>query len=120
MSAERYVKIRSVEDIPGTIRDLVHLQIVDDKVEAVEVKVGDDFIRIVKNGTYTDDLKVLKTANKERKLKYKVKGTIYGVEITPKEFNDVLDAESFILEHAYRDADLNVYTEEYFVDKTEI
>lgn len=66
--------IKAVNSSDIKLKDIdVNLQIVDGKIEAVVVTdVDGKFIRVVKDGTYSDNLKVLIEEPKEFETVYKV------------------------------------------------
>ncbi len=82
---ERYVKINSEEEIPFEFQGMVKFQITDGVIEAVILESENgSVLRIVKNGTYSDALKVVTNAPKVEITKYKLQGSVYGLPIVPE------------------------------------
>ena len=95
MEAIRLVTIKTQQEIPDSLKEIVKLQVQDNKIEAVVIKLGNEYVRITKGGTYSDDLKITKEQPKKEVKKWKVSGTVLESEIVPKIFNSEREAESF-------------------------
>ena len=95
METIRLVTIKTQQEIPDNLKEIVKLQVQDNKIESVVIKIGDEYVRITKNGTYTDELKITKEQPKKEVKKWKVFGEVLSAEIVPKVFKTLSEAESF-------------------------
>ena len=95
METIRLVTIKTQQEIPDNLKEIVKLQVQDNKIEAVVIKLGDEYVRITKSGTYTDELKITKEQPKKEVKKWKVFGEVLSAEIVPKVFKTLPEAESF-------------------------
>lgn len=95
METTRLVTIKTQQEIPDNLKEIIKLQVQDNKIEAVVIKLGDEYIRITKGGTYSDDLKITKEQPKKEVKKWKVSGEVLSAEIVPKVFKALSEAESF-------------------------
>ena len=95
METTRLVTIKTQQEIPDNLKEIVKLQVQDNKIEAVVIKLGDEYVRITKSGTYTDELKITKEQPKKEVKKWKVFGEVLSAEIVPKVFKTLSEAESF-------------------------
>lgn len=95
METTRLVTIKTQQEIPDNLKEIVKLQVQDNKIEAVVIKLGDEYVRITKSGTYTDELKITKEQPKKEVKKWKVFGEVLSAEIVPKVFKTLPEAESF-------------------------
>ena len=117
---ERFIKVASVLDLPESLKNVVQFQVVDGNVEAVIVTINDESVRIVVNGTYSNNLKVLKAEPKEEKKYYVVNGTVSGLRIIAQGFEKEDEADEFIRERSYSGAELTKEVISHFVDKVNI
>ncbi len=90
---ERYVTIKTEGNIPDDLKDSVSFQITDGNIEAVVVKVGEAFLRIVKSDSYGSNLKVLTNAPKKEVTKYRIVGEFLGVASVNEVFTSKSDAD---------------------------
>ena len=95
METIRLVTIKTQQEIPDNLKEIVKLQVQDNKIEAVVIKIGDEYVRITKSGAYTDELKITKEQPKKEVKKWKVFGEVLSAEIVPKVFKTLSEAESF-------------------------
>lgn len=95
METIRLVTIKTQQEIPDNLKEIVKLQVQDNKIEAVVIKLGNEYVRITKSGAYTDELKITKEQPKKEVKKWKVSGEVLFTEIVPKVFNTFSDAENF-------------------------
>ena len=95
METTRLVTIKTQQEIPDNLKEIVKLQVQDNKIEAVVIKLGDEYVRITKSGTYTDELKITKEQPKKEVKKWKVSGEVLFTEIVPKVFKTLSEAENF-------------------------
>ena len=95
METIRLVTIKTQQEIPDNLKEIVKLQVQDNKIEAVVIKLGDEYVRITKSGAYTDELKITKEQPKKEVKKWKVFGEVLSAEIVPKVFKTLSEAESF-------------------------
>ena len=56
---QRLISVKNASDLPEVFKGKVTFQVVDNNVEAVVFTEGDESIRIVNNGTYSNHLKIL-------------------------------------------------------------
>ena len=92
----RMTKIKDVNDL-GVFKDLVALQVVDGKVEAVILKNEGQELRITREGTYTDHLQLLKQEPLQETKKFRVAGEYMGIRIVPKVFDEEREATNYII-----------------------
>ena len=120
MNTVRMIRIENEEEIPEGLKDLVSFQIEDNKIEAVVIKSGKDFIRITKSEAYSNNLKISKTQPMKSVTRYRVHGTMFESEVIPKLFDTEFDAECFRKERevlcGHNNSDLRV---EEFVELKE-
>ena len=90
---DRVITVKNQCDLPDSIKPFVSFQLTDNNVEAVIVKVGEDSIRIVKNGTYSETLKVLTKQPLKSVTKYRLSGKYIGLTDVNEVFIDKYDAE---------------------------
>lgn len=79
MNTTRLTTVKNEAALPTSLRELVYFQVVDDKIEAVVVKIGEEFIRIVKADAYGVSLKVLTEQPKKEVEKWAVVGMFKGL-----------------------------------------
>jgi len=121
---QRMITIKSVNELPNAFKDMVEFQVTDNNIEAVLIKVGDDAIRIVKSGSYTDYVKVLMTQPKKEVTKYKLSGTVSGMVMVPEIFDS--ESKALLEKSEYEDkffsaqCDLKVESFTEFVDEDKI
>ena len=72
----RLISIKAVSELPEAFKDKVSFQVVDNNVEAVTFTVGEETLRIVTNGTYSNHLKILAQQPKKEVTKYKLSGIV--------------------------------------------
>jgi hypothetical protein len=90
------IKIKDVNDL-GVFKDIISLQVVDNKVEAIVVKAGKDELRIVKGDYYGNGLEILRQEPMQETKKFRVTGEYMGLQIVPKVFESEYDANSYII-----------------------
>ena len=95
METIRLVTIKTQQAIPDNLKEIIKLQVQDNKIEAVVIKLGNEYVRITKSGAYTDELKITKEQPKKEVKKWKVFGEVLFTEIVPKVFNTFSEAENF-------------------------
>ena len=95
METIRLVTIKKQQEIPDNLKEIIKLQVQDNKIEAVVIKLGDEYVRITKGGAYTDELKITKEQPKKEVKKWKVFGEVLLTEIVPKVFKTLSEAERF-------------------------
>ncbi len=87
---DRFITVKNQADLPDSVKPFVSFQLADNNVEAVIIKVGEDFIRVVKNGTYSETLKVLTKQPMKSVTKWRVVGSYLGLT----DVNEVFDTEA--------------------------
>lgn len=120
----RLISIKSTSELPEVFKDKVEFQVVDNKVEAVVVKVQGSYIRITPSGTYSNDLKILTEQPKKEVTKYKLKGTLCDVQIEEQIFDDERLAQNKKDDYEYRlpigEVNLTIEPTVVFVDEDKI
>lgn len=120
----RYTKITDVKELPTSLKEIVKLQVVDGSVEAVEIKVGNDMLRIVKADAYNSNLKLLTPQPMKEVVKWIVSGSISDVSIAEKEFESDFDAQNFInqkkTDFYCNSVDLTISPKSVFVEETKV
>lgn len=83
----KYVTVGKQDQLPVLEGVNVSLQITDGNIEAVVISQGDKSIRVVKNGTYNDYLKILTNSPEQYTTKYKASFTSDDGEYRSKVFD---------------------------------
>lgn len=105
----RLITITDEQGIPESLKSIISMQIVDNKVEAVVVKLDNDYIRITKGGTYTDTLKVMTEQPKIEVSKWKLHGKFAGLVEVEEMFDSEYEANNRKSEYL---SSLNHYSED--------
>lgn len=103
------VSITKQQDLPQSLVGVVSFQVENDKVEAVTVKMGDEYIRITKNEMYSSHLRISKEQGKIVIKKFALKGKYLGIVDVYEEFEDKYAAQE--KQEMYRNK-ANLYTAE--------
>ena len=90
----RLISIKAVSELPESFKDKVSSQVVDNNVEAVTFTVGEETLRIVTNGTYSNHLKILAQQPKKQVTKYKLSGVVGGLTMQPEMFDSDSEYEA--------------------------
>ena len=90
----RLISIKAVSELPEAFKDKVSFQVVDNNVEAVTFTVGEETLRIVTNGTYSNHLKILAQQPKKQVTKYKLSGVVGGLTMQPEMFDSDSEYEA--------------------------
>ena len=96
---DRMITVKTSAELPKSFVDKVSLQVVDNKVEAVIVQIGEDSIRIVKGDSYGNTLKVLKLQPQKEVVRYKLIGKFLGMADVCEVFEDKHSADSRAYEY---------------------
>lgn len=96
---DRMITVKTSFDLPKSLADKVTLQVIDDRVEAVVVQIGEEFIRIVKGDAYSNNLKVLKLQPKKEVTRYKLIGKFLGMADVCEVFEDKHSADNRAYEY---------------------
>ncbi len=103
MENVRLVSVKSVLDLPECFTSLVSFQIINDKIEAIILTNGNESIRICADGTYSNNLKVLKPQPKKEIQKWRIVGKIDDtIPMQPEVFNDEFTATERQRELTYK------------------
>ena len=105
----RMVSITKQQDLPQSLLGVVTFQVENDKVEAVVVKVGEEYIRITKSETYSSHLRISKEQGKIKVKKFALKGKYLGMVEVYEEFDDKYQAQSKLEDYRSK---ANLYTDE--------
>ena len=121
---QRMISIKSVNDLPDVFKDKVQFQVTDNNVEAVVFTLGDATLRIVTNGSYSNNLKVLQSQPKKEVTKYKLSGGIAGMQMQPEMFDSEKDADEkrkgYERKFDYDEVDLKIEPVVEFVEEDKI
>ena len=121
---QRMISIKSVNDLPDVFKDKVQFQVTDNNVEAVVFTLGDATLRIVTNGSYSNNLKVLQSQPKKEVTKYKLSGGIAGMTMQPEMFDSEYDADEkrkvYERKFDYNEVDLKIEPVVEFVEEDKI
>ena len=98
----RLISIKAVSELPEAFKDKVSFQVVDNNVEAVTFTVGEETLRIVNNGTYSNHLKILAQQPKKKVTKYKLSGIVGGLTMQPEMFDSEHEADEKRKSYEYK------------------
>ena len=98
----RLISIKAVSELPEAFKDKVSFQVVDNNVEAVVITVGEETLRIVTNGTYSNHLKILTQQPKKQVTKYKLSGIVGGLTMQPEMFDSEHEADEKRKSYEYK------------------
>ena len=98
----RLISIKAVSELPEAFKDKVSFQVVDNNVEAVTFTVGEETLRIVTNGTYSNHLKILTQQPKKQVTKYKLSGIVGGLTMQPEMFGSEYEADEKRKSYEYK------------------
>ena len=98
----RLISIKAVSELPEAFKDKVSFQVVDNNVEAVTFTVGEETLRIVTNGTYSNHLKILTQQPKKQVTKYKLSGIVGGLTMQPEMFDSEHEADEKRKSYEYK------------------
>ena len=120
----RLISVKTVSDLPEAFKDKVSFQVVDNKVEAVVFTIGEETLRVVPNGTYSNDLKILTQQPKKQVTRYKLSGSVGGLTMQPELFDQELEADAKRKSYEYKfnfdQVDLKIDPVVEFVDEEKI
>lgn len=102
---QRLISVKTASDLPEVFKDKVTFQVVDNNVEAVVFTEGEESIRIVTNGTYSNHLKILAQQPKKQVTKYKLYGSVQGMTMVPEIFETEHEAVEKRAAYSYRSYD---------------
>lgn len=121
---QRLISVKTASDLPEVFKGKVTFQVVDNNVETVVFTEGEESIRIVTNGTYSNHLKILAQQPKKQVTKYKLSGTVCGIVMQPEIFESEYDAEEKRKNYEYKlnfdEVDLKIEPVVEFVDEEKI
>lgn len=98
----RLISIKAVSELPEAFKDKVSFQVVDNNVEAVTFTVGEETLRIVTNGTYSNHLKILTQQPKKQVTKYKLSGIVGDLTMQPEMFDSEQEADEKRKNYEYK------------------
>ena len=98
----RLISIKAVSELPESFKDKVSFQVVDNNVEAVTFTVGEETLRIMNNGTYSNHLKILAQQPKKQVTKYKLSGIVGGLTMQPEMFDSEYEADEKRKSYEYK------------------
>lgn len=116
---DRFITVKNQSDLPESIKPLVSFQLADNNIEAVVIKVGEDFIRVVKNGTYSETLKVLTKQPMKSVTKWRLSGKFLDIVDVDEVFESKQSADEKEQEYSrkaeWKDTGLTVSSFEQLV-----
>ena len=119
---DRFESVKDVSALPSSLKEIVCFQVVDNKIEAITVNYNGESIRIVVEGTYSTNLKVLKEQEKQKVSKYNLKGKYAGLVEVDEIFDSLHDAQNRLSEFertsGYNLTGLGIVEITVLVDKT--
>ena len=98
----RLISIKAVSELPEVFKDKVSFQVVDNNVQAVVITLGEETLRIVTNGTYSNHLKILAQQPKKEVTKYKLSGIVGGLTMQPEMFDSEHEADEKRKSYEYK------------------
>ena len=120
----RLISIKAVSELPEAFKDKVSFQVVDNNVEAVTFTVGEETLRIVTNGTYSNHLKILTQQPKKQVTKYKLSGVVGGLTMQPEMFDSEHEADEKRKSYEYKfnfgEVELKIEPAVEYVDEEKI
>lgn len=123
-NTQRLISVKTVSELPEAFKDKVSFQVVDNKVEAVIFTIGEETLRVVVNGTYSNDLKILTQQPKKQVTRYKLSGSVGGLVMQPEMFDQELEADEKRKSYEYKfdfdKVDLKIEPVVEFVDEEKI
>lgn len=121
---QRLISVKTVSDLPEAFKDKVSFQVIDNKVEAVVFTIGEETIRVVREGTYNDNLKVLSQQPKKQVTRYKLSGSVGGLVMQPELFDQEVEADAKRKSYEYKfdfdQVDLKIESVVEFVEEEKI
>ena len=99
---QRLISVKNASDLPEVFKGKVTFQVVDNNVEAVVFTEGDESIRVVTNGTYSNHLKILTKQPKKQVTKYKLSGVVGGLTMQPEMFDSEYEADEKRKSYEYK------------------
>ena len=99
---QRLISVKNASDLPEVFKSKVTFQVVDNNVEAVVITVGEETLRIVTNGTYSNHLKILTQQPKKQVTKYKLSGIVGGLTMQPEMFDSEYEADEKRKSYEYK------------------
>ena len=99
---QRLISVKNASDLPEVFKGKVTFQVVDNNVEAVVFTEGEESIRIVTNGTYSNHLKILAQQPKKQVTRYKLSGTVGGLVMQPETFESEHEADEKRKSYEYK------------------
>ena len=88
----RNVTLKDVKEL-GVLGEIITLQFQDGNIEAVTIKYKDASVRITKNGSYSETLKLSVEKDKEIVKKWKLSGCFMGLTDVEQIFDDKYEAQ---------------------------
>lgn len=120
----RLISVKTVSELPEAFKDKVSFQVVDNKVEAVIFTIGEESIRVVREGAYSNDLKILTQQPKKQVTRYKLSGSVGGLVMQHEMFDQELEADTKRKSYEYKfdsdQVDLKIEPMVEFVDEEKI
>ena len=89
----RLISIKAASDLPSEFKDKIELQIVDNAIEAVVLKINGQSVRIVGTDNYSKNVKILTEQPKKEVTKYQLIGKVADLEVQPQTYDTEYEAE---------------------------
>lgn len=89
----RLISIKAASDLPSEFKDKIELQIVDNAIEAVVLKINGQSVRIVGTDNYSKNVKILTAQPKKEVTKYRLVGKVADLDVQPQTYDTEREAE---------------------------
>lgn len=89
----RLISIKAASDLPSEFKDKIELQIVDNAIEAIVLKINGQSVRIVGTDNYSRNVKILAAQPKKEVTKYQLVGKVADLDVQPQTYNTEHEAE---------------------------
>ena len=119
----RLISIKAASDLPSEFKDKIELQIVDNAIEAVVLKINGQSVRIVGTDNYSKNVKILTAQPKKEVTKYRLVGKVADLEVQPQTYDTEYEAEEAKRKYDSKfdyDTNLTIESVVEFVDEDKI
>ena len=89
----RLISIKTASDLPSEFKDKIELQIVDNAIEAVVLKINGQSVRIVGTDNYSKNVKILTAQPKKEVTRYRLVGKVADLDVQPQTYDTEHEAE---------------------------
>lgn len=119
----RLISIKAASDLPSEFKDKIELQIVDNAIEAVVLKINGQSVRIVGTDNYSKNVKILTAQPKKEVTKYRLVGKVADLDVQPQTYDTEYEAEEAKRKYDSKfdyDTNLTIESVVEFVDEDKI